>query len=95
MFTKFASYEVPPVMVSTHGSVVPLAMFFLFFSSKRILFAQVGKICVLSVSAFCDFLHSSEQVSLIAYLCFVLGAQMTHSLVGYRKRPKDGDTVAM
>ena len=28
MFTKFASYKVPPVMVSTHGSVVPLAMFF-------------------------------------------------------------------
>ena len=27
MLTKFASYEVPPVMVSTHGSVVPLAMF--------------------------------------------------------------------
>ena len=27
MFTKFASYKVPPVMVSTHGSVVPLAMF--------------------------------------------------------------------
>ena len=29
MFTKFASYKVPPVMVSTHGSVVPLAMFIL------------------------------------------------------------------
>merc|ERR1712218_565348 len=29
MFTKFASYKVPPVMVSTHGSVVPLAMFLL------------------------------------------------------------------
>ena len=27
MFTKFASNKVPPVMVSTHGSVVPLAMF--------------------------------------------------------------------
>ena len=27
LFTKFASYKVPPVMVSTHGSVVPLAMF--------------------------------------------------------------------
>ena len=27
MFTKFASYKVPPVMVSTHGSVVPLVMF--------------------------------------------------------------------
>ena len=27
MFTKFASYKVPPVLVSTHGSVVPLAMF--------------------------------------------------------------------
>ena len=27
MFTKFASYKVPPVMVSTHGSVVPLARF--------------------------------------------------------------------
>jgi len=30
MFTKFASYKVPPVMVSTHGSVVPLAMFFVY-----------------------------------------------------------------
>ena len=30
MFTKFAGYKVPPVMVSTHGSVVPLAMFFSF-----------------------------------------------------------------
>ena len=29
-FTKFASYKLPPVMVSTHGSVVPLAMFPLF-----------------------------------------------------------------
>ena len=27
LFSKFASYKVPPVMVSTHGSVVPLAMF--------------------------------------------------------------------
>ena len=27
LFTKFASYKVPPVMVSTQGSVVPLAMF--------------------------------------------------------------------
>ena len=27
LWTKFASYKVPPVMVSTHGSVVPLAMF--------------------------------------------------------------------
>ena len=27
LLTKFASYKVPPVMVSTHGSVVPLAMF--------------------------------------------------------------------
>ena len=27
LFTKFASYKVPPVLVSTHGSVVPLAMF--------------------------------------------------------------------
>ena len=27
MFTKFASYKVPPVIVSTHGSVVSLAMF--------------------------------------------------------------------
>ena len=27
LFTKFVSYKVPPVMVSTHGSVVPLAMF--------------------------------------------------------------------
>ena len=27
MLTKFASYKVPPVMVSTLGSVVPLAMF--------------------------------------------------------------------
>ena len=30
MFTKFASNKVPPVMVSTHGSVVPLAMFLKF-----------------------------------------------------------------
>ena len=28
LLTKFASYKVPPVMVLTHGSVVPLAMFF-------------------------------------------------------------------
>ena len=27
LVTKFYSYKVPPVMVSTHGSVVPLAMF--------------------------------------------------------------------
>ena len=27
LLTKFASFKVPPVMVSTHGSVVPLAMF--------------------------------------------------------------------
>ena len=27
LLTKFASYRVLPVMVSTHGSVVPLAMF--------------------------------------------------------------------
>ena len=27
LLTKFASYKVPPVMVSTHGSVVPRAMF--------------------------------------------------------------------
>ena len=31
LFTKFASCKVPPVMASTHGSVVPLAMFSLFF----------------------------------------------------------------
>ena len=31
LFTKFASYKVPPVMVSTHGSVVPLAMFLKLF----------------------------------------------------------------
>ena len=31
MFTKFASYKVLPVMVSTHGSVVPLAMFLIVF----------------------------------------------------------------
>ena len=30
LFNKFASYKVPPVMVSTHGSVVPLAMFVVF-----------------------------------------------------------------
>ena len=30
LLTKFASYKVPPVMVSTHGSVVPLAMFNLY-----------------------------------------------------------------
>ena len=29
LLTKFASYRVLPVMVSTHGSVVPLAMFFI------------------------------------------------------------------
>ena len=28
LLTRFTSYKVPPVMVSTHGSVVPLAMFF-------------------------------------------------------------------
>ena len=31
LLTKFVSYKVPPVMVSTHGSVVPLAMFQFFF----------------------------------------------------------------
>ena len=30
LFTKLASYKVPLVMVSTHGSVVPLAMFVFF-----------------------------------------------------------------
>ena len=29
LLTKFAIYKVPPVMLSTHGSVVPLAMFVL------------------------------------------------------------------
>ena len=28
LLIKFACYKVPPVMVPTHGSVVPLAMFF-------------------------------------------------------------------
>ena len=32
LFTKFASYKVPPVMVSTHGAVVPLAMFWQLYS---------------------------------------------------------------
>ena len=38
MLTKFASYKLLPVMVSTHGSVVPLAMFLYFvyiFSFKK------------------------------------------------------------
>ena len=45
LLTKFAIYKVPPVMLSTHGSVVPLAMFlciffcgiFFFFDQKGIL----------------------------------------------------------
>ena len=36
MFTKFASYKVPPVIVSTHGSVVPLAMFYHGFELKMV-----------------------------------------------------------
>ena len=34
LLTKFARYKVPPVMVSTHGSVVLLAMFFVY--AKRV-----------------------------------------------------------
>ena len=34
LLTKFASYKVPLVMVSTHGSVVPLAMFFNFLTLR-------------------------------------------------------------
>ena len=56
MFTKFASYKVPPVMVSTHGSVVPLAMFFamVLFEVKMIIIGEKWdnkgeKIHVLSV----------------------------------------------
>ena len=37
LLTKFSSYKVPPVMVSTHGSVVPLAMF------KSICFTYKGE----------------------------------------------------
>ena len=36
LFTKFASFKVPPVMVSTQGSVVPLAMFAFVFVSMFI-----------------------------------------------------------
>ena len=35
LLIKFACYKVPPVMVPTHGSVVPLAMFFLLKTSLR------------------------------------------------------------
>ena len=42
MFTKFASYKVPPVMVSTHGSVVPLAMFITSFT----ILALVGNLII-------------------------------------------------
>ena len=41
LFTKFASYNVPLVMVSTHGSVVPLAMF-CFQTSIRAGLSQLG-----------------------------------------------------
>ena len=34
LFTKFASCKVPPVMASTHGSVVPLAMFSFFLQNR-------------------------------------------------------------
>ena len=34
LLTKFASYKVPPVMVSTHRSVVPLAMFYYMVITK-------------------------------------------------------------
>ena len=35
LLTKLASYKVPLVMVSTHGSVVPLAMFLKFVFLPR------------------------------------------------------------
>ena len=37
LLTKFASYKVLPVMVSTHGSVVPLAMFHLHLFAASVL----------------------------------------------------------
>ena len=44
LFTKFASYKVPPVMVSTHGSVVPLAMFS-FDQGRAVRQGQSGGLC--------------------------------------------------
>ena len=38
---KFASYKVPPVMVSTHGSVVLLAMFFFYAKIVNVYLAIV------------------------------------------------------
>ena len=48
MFTKFASYKVPPVMVSTHGSVVPLAMFLERTILKPFFLSSLGHLGLLS-----------------------------------------------
>ena len=40
LLNLLATYKVPPVMVSTHGSVVPLAMFNIFFRSYLVKFHQ-------------------------------------------------------
>ena len=59
LFTKFACCKVPPVMVSTHGSVVPLAMFVILVVSVIILL-------------FCDYSIMFLLVSVIIYLFIIL-----------------------
>ena len=53
LLTKFASYKVPPVMVSTHGSVVPLAMFQSKTKNRIILTKQSGRPLKLKVVIRC------------------------------------------
>ena len=43
LLTKLASYKVPLVMVSTHGSVVPLAMFGFAIPAKSFLETEILK----------------------------------------------------
>ena len=72
IFTKFASYKVPPVMVSTHGSVVPLAMFYhhserkksvlmIYLSYVLILSLQETTVATLSISKLHAKLSSQER----------------------------------
>ena len=61
MFTKFASYKVPPVMVSTHGSVVPLAMFSSIFISQ----SDISKVAKKS-STRSSIIYSFNQVAALA-----------------------------
>ena len=57
LLTKLASYKVPLVMVSTHGSVVPLAMFSsnVLISEKKVLPLSVLTVGLLyaGISAVC------------------------------------------